>query len=89
MSLVASLLEGVQAANTIDTSALEAKIDFVGDDFMESASVELMADINAVNEAYLTADIIGSVKVITEGADPAVLMENIVTSAIGRLKGAW
>lgn len=89
MSLVSSLLEGVQAANTIDTSALEAKIDFVGDDFMESASVELMADINAVNEAYLTADIIGSVKVVTEGADPAVLMENIVTSAIERLKGAW
>lgn len=89
MSLVSSLLEGVQAANTIDTSALEAKIEFVGDDFMESASVELMADINAVNEAYLTADIIGSVKVVTEGADPAVLMENIVTSAIERLKGAW
>lgn len=89
MSLVSSLLEGVQAASTIDTSALEAKIDFVGDDFMESASVELMADINAVNEAYLTADIIGSVKVVTEGADPAVLMENIVTSAIERLKGAW
>ena len=90
MSLVSSLLQGTSfASSNVDTSALESQMGYVGEDFLEAASVELMSDICAINEACLTADIIGSVKVVSEGADPAVLMENIITSAGERLKNAW
>lgn len=89
MSLVSSLLSSSGAYADVNTSAIEARFGAVTEDFLENASSELMMDIAAVNEAYLTADIIGSVKVITEGADPEVLLENIVTSAAERIKGAW
>lgn len=89
MSLVSSLLQGTSFTPNVDTTALEAKLMCVDESMLEAASAELMVDICAVNEAYLTADIIGSVKVVSEGADPAVLLENIITSVGERLKTAW
>ena len=65
MGLVTSLLQGTQAANEPDTSAIKANMYCNDDAFLESANADLIADICAINEAYLTADIIGSVKVVT------------------------
>lgn len=89
MGLVTSLLQGAQAANEPDTSAIKANMYCNDDAFLESANADLIADICAINEAYLTADIIGSVKVVTEGADPVALLE-AMNSAIGaKLHDAW
>ena len=57
--------------------------------FLDTCFLQLTSDIYAVDEAYAMADIVGSVKVVKEGADPAVLMEAMLSSAIDKLKAAW
>lgn len=88
MSLVSTLLQSSPTLD-YDTSAIQEGFGYIGDDFLEEAVVALTTDIYAVNETYLTADIIGTCKVVSEGADMNVLLENMVTTGIAKLKAAW
>lgn len=87
MSLVASLMQS--SGGLVDTSKYDQMFTNVNEGFLDNCFLQLTSDIYAVDEAYLTADIIGSVKVIREGADPAALMESMLSSAIDKLKAAW
>lgn len=88
MSLVSTLLQ-TSSAPDYDTSAIQEGFGYIGDDFLTEAVVNLTSEIYAINETYLTADIVGTCKVLTEGADANVLMENIITTGVAKLKAAW
>lgn len=88
MSLVSNLMQSGMNS-VIDTSDIQIDQNSVHEGFLDDAIVELCQGIYAVNEAYLTADIIGSCKVVTEGADPEVLLESMISSGIEKLKGVW
>lgn len=88
MSLVSTLLQ-TSSALDYDTSAIQEGFGYIGDDFLTEAVVNLTSEIYAINETYLTADIVGTCKVITEGADANVLMESIITTGVTKLKAAW
>lgn len=88
MSLVSTLLQ-TSSAPDYDTSAIQEGFGYIGDDFLTEAVVNLTSEIYTINETYLTADIVGTCKVLTEGADANVLMENIITTGVAKLKAAW
>ena len=88
MSLVSNLMQSGMNS-VIDTSDIQIDQASVHEGFLDEAVVELCQGIYSVNEAYLTADIIGSCKVVTEGADPEVLLESMISSGIEKLKGVW
>ena len=89
MSLVSQLMSGVT----------ESSVDLSEYDFTESASMEswyldaaceaLVSDIFNIDKAYHVADVVGEVKVLTEGADPEVLLEGMVGDAIAKIKEAF
>lgn len=89
MSLVSTLMGGVTE------SALNlGEFDYSSEASMESywldvACESLVNDIYNVDKAFLTADVIGEVKTITEGADPAVLLEGMISSGIEKIKEAF
>lgn len=86
MSLVSSLME-----NSIGYGGNFYKCETgpVYEGFLDDAFVNLARDIYAVDEAYMTADIIGSCRIITESADPSVVLEGIISDGIKKLKDAW
>ena len=88
MSLVSNLMQSGMNS-VVDTSDIQIDQNSVYEGFLDEAVVELCQGIYSVNEAYLTADIIGSCKVVTEGADPEVLLESMISSGIEKLKGVW
>lgn len=87
MSLVRNLLQSSQ--DMVDTSDLEKSFGVIHEGFLDDAMVSLMEGICEVDRAYYTADIIGSCRVVTEGADPAVVMENVIKSGIDKLINLW
>lgn len=90
MTLVRSLMEGTYGiGNPVDTSKYDGMFKVVDESVMAAQEIALMEGIYATSQAVMTADIIGSVKVVTEGANATAVMENIVTSAIGKLKEYW
>ena len=68
-------------AHVSDDATTEAWTDF--------AVESLVNDIYTIDKAYHTADIIAEVKVLREGADPAILLEGIVKSGITKIKEAF
>ena len=88
MSLVRNLMQS-SAQGMIDTSDIESSFGEIHEGFLDDACVELMSSILTVNEAYYTADVIGSCRVVTEGADATVVMENIIKSGIAKLVDLW
>lgn len=88
MSLVRNLMQS-SAQGMIDTSDIESSFGEIHEGFLDDACVELMSGILTVNEAYYTADVIGSCRVVTEGADATVVMENIIKSGIAKLVDLW
>jgi hypothetical protein len=46
--------------------------------YIENASVQLFEELYECSQVFLTADIMGQVKMLTEGADPQVLLEATV-----------
>lgn len=88
MSLVRNLMQS-STQGIIDTSDIENSFGEIHEGFLDDACIELTAGILSVNEAYYTADIIGSCRVITEGANAETVMENIIQSGIGRLVDLW
>ena len=89
MSLVSTLMSGVTE------SALNlGEFDYSSEASMESywldaACESLVSDIYSVDRAYLTADVIGEVKTVTEGADPQVLLEGMIATGIEKIKNAF
>ena len=88
MSLVRNLMQS-SAQGMIDTSDIESSFGVIHEGFLDDACVELAMGICKVNEAYMTADIIGSCRVVTEGADANIVMENIIRSGIDKLVDLW
>lgn len=88
MSLVRNLMQS-STQGMIDTSDIENSFGEIHEGFLDDACVELTAGILAVNEAYYTADIIGSCRVVTEGASAEAVMENIIQSGIAKLVDLW
>ena len=89
MSLVSTLMSGVTE------SALNlGEFDYSSEASMESywldaACESLVSDIYSIDRAYLTADVIGEVKTVTEGADPQVLLEGMIATGIEKIKNAF
>ena len=94
MSLAAKLLtsspvvESAVEYSEIDTMADGIKA-IATESWVDTALEALVGDIYTVDKAYHTADIIAEVKVIREGADPAVLLEGMVRSGIEKIKAAF
>lgn len=89
MSLVRTLMSGVTESAT-DLSQFDYSSEASMESFwLDSACESLVNDIYSVDRAYRTADIIGEVKVLTEGADPSVLLEGIISSGIEKIKEAF
>ena len=62
---------------------------YSGTSFTRPAFVEMMEGLVATDRAYYMADIIGSCRVVTEGAEPTTVMENVIKSGIDRLISLW
>lgn len=88
MSLVKRLISGGGAA-AIDTSLYDKQFGVVDDMVMACQETALLQSIYDLDKTMLCGDIIASAKVVTEGADPVVLMENMFTSGIEKLKQYW
>ena len=95
MSLAAKLLTGTaqvteNAVEYGDVAEMSNDIKAVAtESWFDTALESLLGDIYTVDKAYHTADIIAEVKVIREGADPAVLLEGMVRSGIEKIKVAF
>lgn len=91
MSLARTLMGG--------NTAVTESVDVTGYDFSNAAALEttwvdtacesLFTDIYNVDKAFAVADVIGEVKVLTEGADPEVILESIVKDGVEKLKDAF
>lgn len=82
-----TLLEaaGVVSRDNYDFST-EAHI---GSDYLSAAVVEFTESICEYDKQFMVADVIGSVKVLTEGANVTAVTEGIVSSGIEKIKKAW
>lgn len=84
---------------TLMSSSVTESVDLGGYDYSDVASTEsyftteacesLARDIFKTEQAFYTADIMGEVMVIQEGANPEVLLEGIIKGAIEKLKDAF
>lgn len=88
MSLVRNLMQS-SGLGMVDVSDIEKSFGEVHEGFLDDTFAQMMTSIYEVDEAYLTADIIGTCKVVTEGGDPAAIMEGMVSSGIDKLVGIW
>lgn len=61
----------------------------IGSDYLSAAVVEFTESICECDKQFMVADVIGSVKVLTEGADVTAVTEGIVSSGIEKIKKAW
>lgn len=87
MSLIKHLVNG--STLCVDTSQYDKNFTIVDESVMVAQEIALLEGIYSVDTAYKTADIIGCVKVVTEGVSPSVVMENIVKNAWTKLKEYW
>ena len=85
--LARQLMSGV--TESIDVSGYDFGEVTTESTFVEAACESLFTDIYTVDRAYHVADIVGEVKVVKEGADAQVLLENIITAGIEKLKNAF
>lgn len=89
-SMVSSLLSGASMSGyNIDTSRYDGRFGIVDESVMIEQENSLMEGIYAVEQSFLVADLIGTVKVVTEGASGQVIMENMATNAFAKLKEYW
>lgn len=85
MSLARTLLNGV-SESAIDITGFECGEVSMESSTLDSACEALINDIYTVDKAYHTADIIGEVQVLKEGADGEALLEGMIQSGIEKLK---
>lgn len=88
MSLARTLLNGV-SESAVDISGFECGEVSMESSTLDSACEALVSDIYTVDIAYHTADIIGEVQVLKEGADGEALLEGMISSGIEKLKNAF
>lgn len=88
MSLARTLLNGV-SESAIDITGFECGEVSMESYTLDSACEALVSDIYTVDKAYHTADIIGEVQVIKEGADGEALLEGMIQSGFEKLKNAF
>ena len=87
--LVQALLEGANRTaeyTNLDVSMYTPSNATALPSYGDYACESLHRDIYKVMEAYYISDIIGEVQVIKEGANPEILLENIITSGFEKLK---
>lgn len=100
MSLVSRLMNGgfVLEGDDADTKEIEAAAKdikaTVDDDpttetWSNTAMESLVMDIYNVDKAFHVADVIAETKVLTEGANPEVLLEGMIMSGIEKIKAAF
>ena len=89
MSLARTLIQGSDFAGNLDVSMYYTGKATMESSWLDYACESLHMDIFNANKAYLVADVMGEVQVIKEGADPEVLLENILTSGFEKLKEAF
>lgn len=87
MSLVRNLMQSGQ--DMVDVSDIEKSFGEVHEGFFDDTFAQMLTAIYEVDEAYLTADIIGTCRVVTEGGDPTAIMENMISSGINKLIEIW
>ena len=88
MSLARNLMSSV--SGPVDVSGYDYSGCAIAEStWVDSACESLISDIYKVDKAYHTADIIGQVQVMQEGANPEVLLEGIVKSGIEKIKEAF
>jgi len=91
-----SLARTLMGANN---AVVTESVDVTGYDFSEKVMMEsswvdaacesLFTDIYNVDKAFAVADVMGEVQVMTEGANPEVVLEAIVKGGIEKLKDAF
>ena len=98
MSLVNMLLNGsavYEGDHASDIEDMAADMDaLVGDDatteaWNDMAIESLVSELYDIDKAYHIADIVAETKVIREGADPAVLLEGMISSGKEKIKAAF
>lgn len=88
MSLARNLMSSV--SESVDVSGYDYSGCAIAEStWVDSACESLISDIYKVDKAYHTADIIGQVQVMQEGANPEVLLEGIIKSGIEKIKEAF
>lgn len=86
MLLAESLLEGYSGNGWSNSSADSPVIDPIS--YVQEACIEFLTESYNIQQQYYVADIVGQSKVITEGADPQVLLEGNLSSMWQKIKKA-
>ena len=101
MSLTRMLLNGVTESAVEDTKEfpevedMAAEMDAMveeeptAESWCDAAMESMAMELFTIDKAYHVADIIGEAKVLTEGANPEVLLEGMVKSGIAKIKEAF
>lgn len=101
MSLARMLLNGVTESTVEGTKYMSGVQEMANgmsaiiedeptcESWTDAAMESMISDLYSIDKAYHVADIIGEVKVMTEGAQPEVLMEGMVKSGIAKIKEAF
>lgn len=85
MSLTRALLSSTMESSMVDVSKYNVKA-MMTSEYLDSACESLIKDIYDADKAFMVADVIGECKVLTEGADPEVLLEGMISDAMSKLK---
>ena len=85
MSLTRALLSSTMESSMVDVSNYNYNV-MMTSEYLDSACESLIKDIYDVDKAFMVADVIGECKVLTEGADPEVLLEGMIGDAMSKLK---
>lgn len=86
MLLAESLLEGYSGNGWSNFSDNSTVIDPIS--YVQEACIEFLTESYNIQQQYYVADIVGQSKVITEGADPQVLLEGNLSSMWQKIKKA-
>lgn len=89
VGLVKRLMSGAVAGDIVDTSQYDGMFGVVTESVMMQQEIALLEGIYKTDRECACADLVGSVKAVTEGIDGQVVMENIITSGIAKLKQYW
>ena len=91
MALARVLMEGTSYNDEVSLEGYDYSGKCRGDEkaWVDAACESLIRDIYDVDKAYMTADVMGEVKVLQEGADPQVLLEGIAGGAFEKLKNTF
>lgn len=85
MSLTRALLSSTMESSMVDVSKYNVKA-MMTSEYLDSACESLIKDIYDADKAFMVADVIGECKVLTEGANPAVLLEGMINDTLTKLK---